>query len=92
MMKPKPFYIEIDASGVGLAVAMPQTRGNTSCPRDKVPHNSTLRLFAFASKSLTGPEKGYSNIWPQDISPLLICEIGEYDYRSQTSSYTIRLQ
>ena len=59
----KLLYIESDASGVGLgAIISLQTRGNTSCHRDEVPDNSTLRPIAFSSKSFTCPEKRYSNI------------------------------
>ena len=56
----KPLYIEMDASGVGLGATLLQTRNNTSCPKDKVPDNSTLRSIEFASKSLTGAEKRYT--------------------------------
>ena len=41
---------------------MLQTRSNNSCPRDESLDKSILRPIAFTSKSLTGAEKGYSNI------------------------------
>ena len=58
----KPLYIETDVSGVGLGVALLQTRSNTSFHRDEAPDNSILRPIAFTSKNLTGAEKRYSNI------------------------------
>ena len=58
----KPLYIETDASGVGLGAALLQTRSNTNCHRDEVPHNTILMPIACASKSFTETEKRYSNI------------------------------
>ena len=46
--KTNPLSIEMDASGVGLGVALLQTRNNTSCAKDEAPDNS---------KILTGAEK-----------------------------------
>ena len=58
----KLLNIETDTSGVGLGAALLQTKDNMNCHRDKVPDTSILRPIAFASKSLTGAEKRYSNI------------------------------
>ena len=55
-------YIETDVSGVGLGVALLQKISNTSCNRDEALDNSIIRATAFASMSLTGAEKRYSNI------------------------------
>ena len=49
-------------SGFLLGAALLQTRDNMHFHRDEVPDNSILRPIAFASKSLTGAEKRYSNI------------------------------
>ena len=58
----KPFYLETDASGVGLGAALLQLHDNTVCQKEVVPQNITLCPIAFASKSLTGVEQRYSNI------------------------------
>ena len=58
----KPLYLETDASGVGLGVALLQMHEETACQKDIVPDNTTLCPIAFASKSLTGAECWYSNI------------------------------
>ena len=58
----KPLYIETDASGVGLGAALLQIRDNMSCHRDEAQDGSIPRPITFASKSLTGAEKRYSNI------------------------------
>ena len=75
-----------------------ETRSNTSCHRDDMPDNSILRPIAFSSKSLVGMEKIYSNrkkntmhtLWIKEISPLLLCERGEYHSRSQAASCNIQ--
>ena len=46
----QPLYMERDASGTGLGAALLQTVSGTSCPRDKAPDISILRLITFASK------------------------------------------
>ena len=53
----KPVYIEMDASGVGQEVALPQTRNGTSYPRDEAPHNSILRPIVFMNKSIWSMKK-----------------------------------
>ena len=58
----KLLYIETDASGIGLGAALVQTRDNMNCHRHEVPDNSILRPIAFASKTITGAKKRYSNI------------------------------
>ena len=58
----KPLYLEIDASGVGLGVALLQMHKGTACQKDIVPNSTTLCPIAFASKSLRGAECRYSNI------------------------------
>ena len=57
----KPFYVETDASRIGLGVALLQMHKGTACQKDIAPDNTTLHLIAFASKSLTGVECRYSN-------------------------------
>ena len=52
----KPLSLETDAPGVGLGVAILQTRSGTSCSRDTAPGNSILRPIAFANKSLSNAE------------------------------------
>ena len=56
----KPLYLETDASRVGLGAALPQAWEGTTCQKDTVPDNTILHPIAFASKSLTGIEHGYS--------------------------------
>ena len=58
----KPLYLETDASGIGLGVALLQTHEGTACWKDIVPDNTNLCPIAFASKSLSGAEHRYSNI------------------------------
>ena len=58
----KPLYLETDASGVGLGVALLQMHKGTACQKDGVPDNTTLHLIAFASKGLADAECRYSNI------------------------------
>ena len=58
----KPLYLEIDASGVGLGVALLQTWEGTTCQMDTAPDNTILHPIAFASKSQMGAEHRYSNI------------------------------
>ena len=57
----RSLYIETDASGDGLEVALLQTRRSASCPRDEAPDNSILRPIAFVSGSLLCAVKRYSN-------------------------------
>ena len=63
MIETKPLYIETDASGVGLG-ATPTTnkRQHDLLTEMNLQDNSIHRAIAFASKSLTGAEKRYSNI------------------------------
>ena len=49
----KLLYLETDASGVGLGIALLQLCDNT-CQKDRAPDNLILCPIAFASKSLTG--------------------------------------
>ena len=58
----KLLYLETDVSGVSLGAALLQLCDNTACQRDVVPDNTSLRPIAFASKSLTGADRRYSNI------------------------------
>ena len=58
----KPFYLETDASRVGLGAALLQTHKGTTCQKDTVSDNTILHPISFASKSLTGAEYRYSNI------------------------------
>ena len=55
-------YLETDASGVGLAVALLQMHEGTACQEDVAQDNTNLHPIAFASKSLTDAECRYSNI------------------------------
>ena len=59
MMKQNP-DLEINTSGIGLWLL--RTRDGPTCQRDITPDNTILRPIAFASKSLTSTERGYSNI------------------------------
>ena len=58
----KLLYLETDASGVGLGVALIQLHNNTACQKGMAPDNTILCPIALASKSLTGAEWRYSNI------------------------------
>ena len=58
----KLLYLETDASGVGLGVALLQVCKGTTCQKDVAPDNIILHPIVFASKSLTGAECRYSNI------------------------------
>ena len=58
----KPFYLETDASGVSLGVALLQMQEGMTFQKGIVPDNTTLHPIAFASKSLTGAEHRYSKI------------------------------
>ena len=80
-------------SGVGLGAALLQTRNQkTKSPRDKAPNNSVLKTTAFMGKSLSSAEKRYSNIQGEALGILhglqmsLLCQRGEYNHRSQTTS------
>ena len=84
----KPLYIEIDVSGVVLRAILLQTRSNTSCPKDEAPDNSTLRPIAFASKSLTGAEKRYSNIEKEALAILKSWKFHHYCLTRQASIIT----
>ena len=58
----KPLYLETDASGVSLGVALLQLCNNTACQKGMAPDNTNLHPTAFASKSLTDTEWRYNNI------------------------------
>ena len=58
----KPLYLETDVSGVGLAAALLQLCNNIACQKGMAPDNTNLHPIMFASKSLTGAERRYSNI------------------------------
>ena len=90
----KLLYIETDVSGIHLGAALLQTKDNMTCHRDEVPDNNILRPIAFASKSLTGEEKGHSIIEREalgilyglgKVSSLLLCKGGKYNQASQTT-------
>ena len=86
----KPLYIVTDVSGVGLVAALLQTRDNMSCHRHEAPESNILRLIVFASKSLIGVKKRYSNIERKALGillapSLLLCQGGKYNHRPQTA-------
>ena len=58
----KEFFLEKDASGVGLRAALLQLRDNTAWQQGTAPDNTILWPIAFASKSLKGAKSRYSNI------------------------------
>ena len=58
----KPLYLETVASRVGLGAALLQLHDNTTCQKGMVPDNIILHPIPFASKSLTGAVRRYSNI------------------------------
>ena len=60
--KLRPLYLETDTIGIGLGTELLQTRGDTRYPQDAAQDNSTWKLFAFTSKSLTSSERWHTNI------------------------------
>ena len=58
----KLLYLETNASGIGLGAVLLQLCNNTVCQKGVAPKNITLCPIAFASKSLIGAERRYSNI------------------------------
>ena len=54
----KLLYLETDASGVSLGMALLQMWEGTTCQKDVVPDNTTLYPIVFASKILTGADAG----------------------------------
>ena len=46
----KLLYLETDASGLGLGVALLQLSDNTTCQKDVVPDNTILYPIAFPVK------------------------------------------
>ena len=58
----KELFLETDAFSVGLGAALLQLRDNTAWQQGKAQDNTMLWPIAFASKSLTGAERRYSNI------------------------------
>ena len=58
----KPLYLETDASGIGLGVALLQLRDNMGCQKDTAPDNTILCPITFVSKSLRAARQRYSNI------------------------------
>ena len=97
--KTQPLYLETDVSGVGLGTALLHTRNGIRCPIDKEPDNSILRPIAFMSKSLSSIERRYSNIKREALGTLfrlmkfpllLLCQRGEYNHRSQTTSSNLK--
>ena len=58
----KLIYLEANTSGIEIEAGLLQTRDCMSCPKDKAPDNSILRLLAFARKGLTSTEKTHNNI------------------------------
>ena len=49
----KPLYLETDASGVSLGIAVLQVRDNLNCRYNKVHDNAMLQPITFARKSLS---------------------------------------
>ena len=58
----RPLYLEADLSGIGLGTRLLQIRDKMNFPQAKAPHNSILRLIAFANKSLSSADRRYNNI------------------------------
>ena len=73
-----PMYIEAYVSVAELWVALLKTRRNTSCPKDEDPDNSIFKSVAFASKSVTGAEKRYSNIERKALGTPFLNKVYEF--------------
>ena len=58
----KPFYLDMEASGIGLGATLLQLRDGMTCSKDAASDNTILRPTVFSSKSLTSAEQRYSNI------------------------------
>ena len=73
-----PLYLETDVSTIRLEAALLQTRSSASCPRDKTPDNSILRLITFTSKSLSNVERRCNNIEREALD--ILCRLKKFHY------------
>ena len=66
----KPPCFEMDASRIGLGMALSQMKDGMTCPKDITPNNTIMGTIAFASKSLTSAEQRYIKIERQAMGIL----------------------
>ena len=95
----KPLFIEKDVSGVGLGAALLQTKSNNSSPRGEAPEQQYMQTHCIHQQKPDWSRKKiqqYRNrsirhiIRAGEITPLLLHERGEYNFKSQTNSYNIQ--